>query len=376
MKIKILFVISSLSFGGAEKQTVALINKLDRVKFDLSVTYIFDQKDLLSEITGELSNTISLGKKNKFDVSVITKLAKTINSVQPNIIVCVNPYPLLCVRAASIMSFCGAKVITVLHSTRMGSRYNRLIIKMFYRYLINGCDKIVYVSKNQMDYWLDYQGIQKGKSIVIYNGIDTDYFSQSSGYDEREVRKNLGFNKDDFVIVICATFRKVKQHSVLINAVSQLRIKNIPVKLLLVGDGAEKDFILRSIQKVKMEEDITLVGFQKDVRPFISAADVFALVSSTETFSMAILEAMSLGKAIVASKVGGTSEQIEDNINGFLFEPGNETELAEKMYDIYSSRKYKQMGKASKEKVNSFFSEKTMLEKYEDLFTKLNLITP
>lgn len=369
MKKKILFVISSLSFGGAEKQTIALLNKIDKNKFIISLAYLDNAKNLLSEITGDLSNIICLEKNSKFDVFIITKLAKVIKKIQPDVIVCVNPYPLFCVKSSLLFVNCRSKIIIVLHSTRMRSRYNRMIVKNFYRHLINRSDKIVFVCKNQMGFWIDYQGINEKKSTVIYNGIDSDHFSQATYSDSLKLRQRLGFNKDDFVIVICATFRKEKQHSVLINAISLIREKKIPAKLLIVGDGGEKESILRSIHMVKMEKHTKLVGFQQDVRPYISAADVFALVSSTETFSMAILEAMSLGKAIVASKTGGTPEQIEDRINGFLFQPGNKNELAQKMCKIYFNNMQKEMGKVSKKKVKNHFSERIMIERYENLFT-------
>jgi glycosyltransferase involved in cell wall biosynthesis len=98
--------------------------------------------------------------------------------------------------------------------------------------------------------------------------------------------------------------------------------------LLMVGEGEQKEAALELVKKEGGREHITFLPFRQDVPDILAAGDIFVLPSLWEGLPIGLLEAMSMGKAIIASCVDGTSEIIKDNENGLLVEPGNAAELS------------------------------------------------
>jgi glycosyltransferase involved in cell wall biosynthesis len=371
-KKKIFFLISSLHFGGAEKQTIALVNKLDRERFEIYLGYILNRTDLLTEVDQEkLSGLYCFDKKRKLDIQVALKLRKKVREINPDIIVCVNCYPLFYAKLANLLRSSGAKIVTVLHSTIIAGRTAQLLTKFVYRRLVNSSDCCVFVCDNQRVYWWKTYAIREDISRVIHNGVDLDKFSLDANPSCSHFRKELGISMNEYVIAICAAFRPVKRHVDLIQAVAILVQRGVPVKLLLVGDGPEREAITSCIHSTRLDDYVVCAGFVHDVRPYIRVADVIVISSISETFSIAILEAMALGKAIVASRVGGAAEQVIPGVNGYLYEPGNVDALADCLLRIWKSGAAERMGMESRKLVQQSFSELVMVEKYEQLFKAL-----
>src|SRR6185437_1994010 len=212
------------------------------------------------------------------------------------------------------------RLATVFHSTRLLGLKERVQM-LLYRRLFNRCDLLVYVCENQRRYWQE-QHLCPAADEVIYNGIDTDWYTdRSSREDQLARRRDFGFHADDFVIGICSGLRAVKAHRDLLAAIARLRSRGVAAKGLLIGDGPERPTIERAIARLGLEGHIAITGVREDVRPLVCACDVMTLVSHSETFSLAALESMALGKPLVMSDVGGAGEQVIHGQTGLLFEP-------------------------------------------------------
>jgi glycosyltransferase involved in cell wall biosynthesis len=185
-------------------------------------------------------------------------------------------------------------------------------------------------------------------------------------------RSLLGVGPRDIVITICAALRTEKRHADLIDATKILIDKGYPVKVLIVGDGIEKDNIREHVSRTGMSENVIMLGYQPDVRPFIEIADIVALCSASETFSIALLESMSFEKPIVSSDIGGASEQVIDGVNGFIFPPGDRNALASKIEAIIEGNLFETMGRNSRQMVCDKFNMQTMVGRYQQLFLDLN----
>jgi glycosyltransferase involved in cell wall biosynthesis len=108
------------------------------------------------------------------------------------------------------------------------------------------------------------------------------------------------------------------------------------------------------------------------VRPFVAAADAVVLCSETvETFSLAALEAMALGKPVVLSEIGGAAEMIRPGENGFLFPVGDTGALVDRLARLVDHRERERMGSRARAKVQALFSETTMVDRYEQLLAEL-----
>lgn len=369
---KILFLISSLVFGGAEKQTIALVNGLDKNYFEVTLGYIFKNEDLLHELDVEsLSGLYCFNKRYKFDIQMIANMRQKVGNIDPDIIVCVNPYPLFCVKLALSFSICRAKIVSILHTTVMPDVYHDFLVRVLYKPLINRSDHVVFVSCNQMKYWLSTYKLKRDICSVIHNGIDIEVFTCGTAFSCAGLREKLEIGEAVFVASICAVLRPEKYHTCLIKAGEIIIKKGIPLKILIVGDGPERDKIVECVNKCNMLSHVIFLGFQKDVRPYIAISDVFTIVSSSETFSIAILEAMALGKAIVASDIGGASEQVKNGVNGFLFPPENIEALADRLIEIIREGLAVKMGVKSKRMVGENFTNERMMDAYTRLLLEL-----
>jgi glycosyltransferase involved in cell wall biosynthesis len=247
--------------------------------------------------------------------------------------------------------------------------YNELITRFLYIRLIKRCDRLVFVCKSQLEHWIKAYGVSRNMCQHIYNGVDTNYFICTHSIEEKsKLRKSLGIRSSDAVICVCAALRPEKKHADLIDAAKILIEKGIPLKILMIGDGPERNKIERHIKKRGMESIVIATGFKNDVRPFICLSDIVALSSvSVETFSMAILEAMSLGKPIVATAIGGLTELVRHGENGFLVPPGDIKALAESFETIIKNNLFDCMGKRSRKLACDRFNINQMVQGYQEL---------
>jgi glycosyltransferase involved in cell wall biosynthesis len=317
-----------------------------------------------------MEGVMSLGKKGKFDLNPIKRFFRLVTEKQPDVVVCVNPYPSLYAHLIRFWSRRRFRVIVVMHSTLMRNRYEHLVTKHLFSRLVNLCDNVVFVCRNQMEYWCSQYGISRDKAIFIYNGIDIEHFTDRLSSEEKAgIRSDHGIAATDIVICICAALRPEKRHTDLIDAGRILVGKGLPVRILVIGDGPEKESIERHVEASGMTKHVIMAGYQQDVRRLVAIADIVAITSDSETFSIAILEAMALGKAIVASDVGGVSEQVFDGENGFLFPSGDVAVLAEKLEQATAGDTAVRMGRKSRALVSEKFNLGLMIQHYEDLLS-------
>ena len=103
----------------------------------------------------------------------------------------------------------------------------------------------------------------------------------------------------------------------------RLRDSGVPAKVLIIGDGPRRGEIERQIAELQLTGHAVIAGHRNDVRPYIACCDVMTLTSHVvETFSIAALESMALGKPMVLTRIGGAEEQVRHGTNGFLYERG------------------------------------------------------
>jgi glycosyltransferase involved in cell wall biosynthesis len=151
--------------------------------------------------------------------------------------------------------------------------------------------------------------------------VDTEAFRDRWGKEgRRALRASLGFSASDYVIGLSALLRPEKNPLQLVDAVAALRGSGIPARALIIGDGEMRGAIRDRASSLGVAGDIVITGLQQDVRPYVAACDAMVLCSFTEAFSLAAIEAMSLGRPVVHSDVGGAPEMIVPGRNGFFSE--------------------------------------------------------
>ncbi len=236
-------------------------------------------------------------------------------------------------RAASNMFWAAKKnklpLIYTCHGWSFHPDQHKIIRKLRIRsekFLTEKADINICVSQSNAD-----EGKRLFKNyqpLVILNAVDTQKFD--CNITGEGIRKDLRIKPEELLVSFIARFTWQKQPLALIRAFENV-VKEVPnIRLVMVGDGEEKEKAIRLIRERLLGEKIILLPFRRDVPELLAASDIFVLPSLWEGLPMGLLEAMAMKKAIIASRVDGTAEVITDGENGILINPADmEDELAQ-----------------------------------------------
>jgi len=368
--LRAMFVTASLSYGGAERHAVTLMNRLAERANECHAVYIKNGADLLDRIRLRGRGTVRcLNAVRYFDMRALADFAAHISRTRPSVIVAANSYALMYSRFALRFSGVRAPLAVTFHTTLLPSAKEWLQM-LYYRPLFWTADCLVFVCEAQRGHWLP-RLVSARRNEMIYNGVDLWHWRPWSARDRQAQRAALGFAANDLVIGMCALFRPEKNHFQLIEAIGALRGRGIAARALLIGDGEMRPAIEARARERGVSDAVVITGFQKDVRPFVSASDAVVLCSTVETFSLAALEAMALGKPVVLSEIGGAAEMIRPGENGFLFPVGDTGALVDRLARLAGHGERERMGSHARARVEALFSEKTMADRYEQLLLDL-----
>ncbi len=373
---RLMFVTGSLAHGGAERHSITLMNRLAERRHDCHAVHIKRAgTDQLSRIRLRDGGSVHcLDAVRYLDRRALVDFAAHIARIEPCAIIAANCYALMYAALALRISRRRVPLIVTFHSTRLLDAKERLQM-LAYRLFFWLADCAVFVCERQRRHWL-WRGVFSRRNEVIYNGVDTELFhGECNPEHSGSLRRSLGFRDSDYVIGIVAVLRPEKNHLQLVDAVAMLRARGLPARVLMIGDGPMRGAIEAHARKRRVDGDVVITGFQQDVRPYVSACDVMTLCSLTEALSLAAIEAMALCKPVVHSDVGGAAELIVPGSNGFLFPVGDTEDFADKLALLADRAVSVGMGKAARKVVETSFSERAMVDRYEKVLLQ-TLIRP
>ena len=160
---------------------------------------------------------------------------------------------------------------------------------------------------------------------VIYNGIDPPNVSDGGNF----IKKRWGIDKEEKVIGTVARLIPSKGIDVLLDAIPLVIRENAEVKFMIVGDGPEESILKKKAELLNCSENIIFTGYSEYIWYYYEAFDIFVLPSLSEGLGISILEAMAMGKPVIASRTGGIEEIIKHDWNGYLVPPKDSKELAD-----------------------------------------------
>ena len=370
-QINVLFVVSSLVRAGAETQVVNLVNGLSSPSIQKFLFTFETCMDQLTDINQDNTAFLNCARRSKFDVRPIKELARIIDDKEIDIVHCTTQFPLLLAWIGRFISKRKPRLIVALHTTKNRDLKEEAKDRFVYRWLIPRCSSIVYVCNAQQKYWFARYPHFEDISRVIYNGVDTrKYDPEIWREDGEKLRSRLGVPADAKVIVCVARFHPEKGHAILMHALKKVED---PPYLLLAGDGGLVEDIRSLVDALGLAGRVKFLGMLDDVRPALAAADLSLLASTAvETFSMAMLESMSMETPVLATDVGGLSEAIVPGETGFLVEPGDEEALSAVLRDIAADKyNLKDMGVKSRRLILEEFTNDRMIQETEKLLLEL-----
>lgn len=255
----------------------------------------------------------------------------------------------------------GMKVFWVEHFT-VEDWLSKNPLKVFYRWL-SGSVTMIAISKFIADQLVDLIGVKREKISVVYYGVDLIKFKMREFRWENAARYNIG---------CVARLEAEKGIEYLIKAVKIVK-EFIPfVRLIIVGEGPERKKLVWLSERLGLKEQIQWVGYQKEIEKWYVFFDTLVLPSiKRESFGVTLIEAMACGVPVVGSRIGGVPEIIDHKTDGLLANPGDSQHLADQLMYLFNNRsKVREMVMAARSKIETKFSLERMVRDYYLLFRK------
>jgi glycosyltransferase involved in cell wall biosynthesis len=215
-------------------------------------------------------------------------------------------------------------------------------------------------------------GVDPSRIQVVYSGLDL--FSNVEHVSGGLIRQRYGLHSGHLIIGVVANLFPRKGYEYLLEALADVR-KIIPnVHCVIVGKGDEgyRTQLMNLVHERDLHSVVTFAGFQPNVLEYLADFDVVVLPSILEGFGIVLLESMAMGKPVIASRVGGIPEAVEDGVTGILVPPANSSKLADALVVLLENSALRQsMGEAGRKRVESFFSLERTINEIECVYNHI-----
>ena len=255
-------------------------------------------------------------------------------------------------------------MVTTLHGTDITLVGSHPFYKPAVTFSINNSDAVTSVSQSLKDDTLRLFNIKK-EIEVVPNFIDTKKYENLYSNCERE----LIASNNEKIITHISNIRKVKRVDDVIEIFDRIQ-KELPAKLVIVGDGPEKESLENLCKKKGIDEKVLFVGNSHEVDKILCFSDLFILPSEHESFGLVALEAMVCGVPVISSNAGGLPEVNIHGESGYLSDVGNVNEMAENALKILENNGTHQLFKRKAKENAQRFETKLIVPLYEEIYKK------
>lgn len=377
-EINLLYVITKLELGGAQKQLLSLISRLNRNKFRI---FLFTAKDgLLLKEAQNLSGVII--KKSKYlerainplkDIPAFIELG---NFIRENKIDIVHTHS----SKAGILGRLAARrqgVRVIIHTVHGWSfnDYQPAFLKNFYVWLerisAKFTDKLIVVSNHDRQNGLKNRIGSKDKYICISYGTDDNEFREQ----DKSIREEFGLSDKDLLVGTVSCLKPQKSPQDFIKLAFLVNKVLADTKFILVGDGILRKKIEKLVDRLNLNNNVILAGWRRDIPRVLSSIDVFVLTSLWEGLPVSVLEAIKASRPVVATNTGGIAEVIEDGKTGFLIQPKDMFAMRDKLALVLRDKDLRiELAQAAKANLGPNFSFEHMAADTQGIYE--NLLNP
>jgi glycosyltransferase involved in cell wall biosynthesis len=364
--VRVAYLIGSASIGGTERHLLELLRELDRRRFDPLVICI-NPGGALREALRALNVTIlDLGMRRSYSVLGMSRLLRLVLELRRRRVQILHAYQFHGNLYASLVApLAGVRTLLVSERGKGYGGWHRRLARRFYcwrahRILVN-CDALrTYVRES---------GPFEGKILTIPNGVDREKLRAGGG--GRETRSRLGIPDSARLIGSVGRLQPVKGHRHLVDAFVPVAAACPEAYLLLVGGGPEEAALRERMAEATLDHRVRFIGFQTDVQPYLGAIDLFVLPSLSEAHSMALLEAVAMGKPVIATAVGGNGETVQTEVNGLLVPPGSPEALRDALLRLLTEPGLaERLGRGALES-SARYDLRDMVGRYELLYSEV-----
>jgi len=365
--VKIAFVIDDLGLGGAQRQLLELLKRLDRRRFQPVVFALSEKKIALKDAFEKAGISVILfDQRGKISLPVLFKLWKALRQFSPTIVhtylFTADFYGRIAAKMAGVPI-----LISSVRSTEPDKKWRYILVDW---YLGKWCDAVIGNASCIGEIVAAREKIKPSKIYTIHNGVDLNRFPYPM--QNGHLRKSLEIPEGAFVLGTVGRLGPEKDHRTLLHAVAEVSQKGLKPYLLLIGDGPLSASLVRLGKELGIATHLKWLGARSDIPELLAGIDLFVLPSRYEGCPNVVLEAMAAGKCVVATRVGGTPEVVRNGETGVLVTQGQIHELVEALLSLLQNpKKVSEIGKKARESVSQEFTVERMVAKTETLYVRL-----
>ena len=367
MGTRILYVHGIEAIGGAERDLIALLNALNRHKWEVHVVCpgtgpFQEQLHAIAVPTHALClppwrKALGLFQRR----SAVQRLGALVDQLNPAMIH-VNdiwwvPHT---VRA---VAGCTVSPMPIVAHVRQEIEPAKAP-----RYQLDRVEAVIAISR-QIEQSLIAGGVSENNVRTVYSGIDLS--EKLINYDDQAIRRMIGVTNEAVLLGTVANLFPRKGYEVMLRALPAIARAVPSVQYVIVGsdDRNYADRLKRLAQELKIADRVHIVGFQDPVQPFLASLDLYVHPALMEGFGIAVVEAMAMGKAIVATTTGGLPEVVAQEETGLLVPPGDDESLAAAVVTLLKDRARREhMGLCGKVRARERFSLDASVAHVEQLY--------
>lgn len=366
----VVHVVYRLGIGGLENGVVNLINHMPPSRYRHAIICATDHTDFIKRIHRRDVAVYALNKQPGNDLHAQYRLWKLLRQLRPAIVHTRNIGTIEYVIPALLAGV--ARRVHGEHGRDMldidGRNKKYLLMRRLYAPFVS---RFITMSRDLEQWLVEVVGIRRDKVTQLYNGVDLERFNNATVYN----RHQFGLNENDFVIGTVGRLQGEKDQATLIKAFSLLQTERPStgaIKLLIIGDGPEREKLERLAVERGMADRTLFLGPRDDVASMLGLLDLFVLPSLGEGISNTILEAMAAALPVVATNVGGNPELVDEGRTGLLVAAADERAMADAItVYIKSPELLLQHGAAGRKVVEERFSILAMVNRYMESYDAL-----
>lgn len=361
-RVRVVQITHDLGIGGLPGVVTTLCKSLDRERFEVSVLCLNELGPLAEDLTDAGIPVRLLSTARRPDYWAALRAAAFFRRHRPAIVHTHNTQPLLDAGAGTIL----ARTPALVHTEHGRMFPDKRRYMMAERCLSRFAHRVVCVSRFTAGQLVRYERIPEDRIAIVYNGIGS---GDASGPDVAAGKVALGVPAEAPVLGVVARLNPEKGVRYALEAMPRVLRAVDDVHLLIVGYGPLEEELKALANGLEVADHVHFLGPRRDVAVLFRLFDIYVLPSVSEGLPLVILEAMAAGKPMVASRVGGVPEAVEDGRTGILVEPERPDRLADALIGLLSDRERRErFGAAARESFGTRFTAKVMAEQYEAIY--------
>ncbi|MCC8358740.1 glycosyltransferase family 4 protein [Salinimicrobium sediminilitoris] len=368
--MKILQLVTKRQYRGAEVFAANLSAELIKLGHEIIFTGLYKNEVNILEVNKADNRDLSPAKSGSFSFPLLRSLVNLIKEKKPEIIQCNGSDTLKYMVAASF--FIPKTPIIYRNISIISEWLSNRPKHLIYKSIFKRVDHVSSVGDQAIEDLITTFNYPRNQTSVIRRGIPVKEIDNAK---QRAILINeLGLNEKDQISMHIGNFSPEKNHQFLLNIFTELKDTHPHLKLILVGTGDLFEEIEKQIAEKDLQQTIFLTGFRKDIPELLAAADCFLLASKIEGVPGVILEAAAQKKPSIATNVGGVREVLKNEETGFIIDDFDQDEFASKLILLMNDGGLRaEMGENAYKLVLTEFNPKNNAQKFEDIYTHLNL---